>query len=131
MNKLFYIVDHYVPFPSSEYGGIWNVIAEDDDECFDLITGTDDGDFNSKYYGNLRENILKSRTYALSEDLESKIVDVVVAAMVGVAGLVPVYHAVKNGKKVIVSKSQFKNKGRPSVQKAAVKKSLELLLKTI
>ena len=75
MTKFFYIVDHYVPFPSSEYGGIWNVIAEDDDECFDLITGTDDGDFNSKYYGNLRENILKSRTYALAEDLESNIIE--------------------------------------------------------
>ena len=75
MTKFFYIVDHYVPFPSSEYGGIWNVIAEDDDECFDLITGTDDGDFNSKYYGNLRENILKSRTNALSENLESQVVE--------------------------------------------------------
>ena len=75
MTKFFYIVDHYVPFPSSEYGGIWNVIAEDDDECFDLITGTDDGDLNSKYYGNLRENILNSRTYALSEDLESQVVE--------------------------------------------------------
>ena len=42
-----------------------------------------------------------------------------------------VYIGVKNGKKVIVSKSQFKNKGRSSIQKAAVKKSLELLLKTI
>ena len=49
MTKFFYIVDHYVPFPSSEYGGIWNVIAEDDDECFDLITSADDGDFNSQY----------------------------------------------------------------------------------
>ena len=73
--KFLYVVDHFIPFPRSEYGGIWNVIAEDDDECFDLITGTDDGDFNSKYYGNLRENILKSRTYALSEDLESQVVE--------------------------------------------------------
>ena len=75
MNKLFYIVDHYVPFPSSEYGGIWNVIAEDDDECFDLITGADDGDFNQQFYAHLRENILNSRTYALAENLESKIVE--------------------------------------------------------
>ena len=75
MTKFFYIVDHYVPFPSSEYGGLWNVIAEDDDECFDLITSRDEGDFNSQYYGNLRENILKSRTYALAEDLESTIVE--------------------------------------------------------
>ena len=42
-----------------------------------------------------------------------------------------VYIGVKNGKKVIVNKSQFKNKGRSSIQKATVKKSLELLLKTI
>ena len=42
-----------------------------------------------------------------------------------------VYVGVKNGKKVIVSKSQFKNRGRSSIQKATVKKSLELLLKTI
>ena len=75
MTKFFYIVDHYVPFPSSEYGGLWNVIAEDDDECFDLITAEDPEGFNSKFYGDLRENILKSRTYALAEDLESKIVE--------------------------------------------------------
>lgn len=73
--KFLYIVDHYIPFPSSEYGGIWNVIAEDDDECFDLITGTDEEGFNQQYYGNLRENILKSRTYALAENLESQIVE--------------------------------------------------------
>jgi len=42
-----------------------------------------------------------------------------------------VYIGVKNGKKIIVSKSQFKNRGRSSIQKATVKKSLELLLKTI
>ena len=75
MTKLFYIVDHYVPFPSSEYGGIWNVIAESDDECFDLITSADDGDFNQKFYSNLRENILKAPTYALSENLDSGIVE--------------------------------------------------------
>ena len=40
--KFLYIVDHFIPFPSSEYGGIWNVIAENDDECFDLITAEDD-----------------------------------------------------------------------------------------
>ena len=75
MTKFFYIVDHYVPFPSSEYGGLWNVIAEDDDECFDLITAEDPEGFNSKFYGDLRENILKSRTYALAEDLDSQIVE--------------------------------------------------------
>jgi|TARA_B100000902_G_C27000681_1_gene759707 hypothetical protein len=73
--KFFYIVDHYIPFPSSEYGGLWNVIAENDNECFDLITDADEGDFNQKFYSHLRENILNSRTYALAEQLESKIVE--------------------------------------------------------
>jgi len=73
--KFLYIVDHYVPFPSSEYGGIWNVIAENDDECFDLITAEDDGNFEEKYYSILRENILKSEYFELhSSDEESRVV---------------------------------------------------------
>lgn len=73
--KFFYVVNHYVPFPSSEYGGVWNVIAEDDDECFDLIAGRDDGNFYESYYSQLRENINKSYTYALAEEIESCIVE--------------------------------------------------------
>ena len=57
--KYLYIVNHYVPFPQSEYGGLWNVIAENDDECFDLITKEDSGNFNEQYYGDLKENIIK------------------------------------------------------------------------
>ena len=74
MTKFFYIVDHYVPFPSSEYGGIWNVVAESDDECFDLIAQNDDG-LNQQYYNRLRENIMKAPTYAIAENLESCIVE--------------------------------------------------------
>ena len=40
-HKFFYVVEHYIKFPHSEYGGIWNVIAEDDEECFDLIAAKD------------------------------------------------------------------------------------------
>jgi len=74
MAKFLYIVEHFVPFPHSEYGGIWNVIASDDDECFDLITQQDQ-EFNVKYYGNLRNNIQNSRVLALSEELESCILE--------------------------------------------------------
>lgn len=72
--KFFYIVDHFVPFPSSEYGGLWNVIASDDEECFDLIVQADEG-WNEKHYSNLRENIDKSRYYALYDEVESGIVE--------------------------------------------------------
>ena len=44
-----YIVDHFIPFPQSEYGGVWNVIASDDEECFDLITDADDNQFPEYY----------------------------------------------------------------------------------
>ena len=74
-DKFLYVVDHYVPFPSSEYGGLWNVIAQDDDECFDLITAHDDGDFNEKYSSNLRENIIKSRVFEKDGAHESGIVE--------------------------------------------------------
>ena len=73
--KFLYIVDHYIPFPQSEYGGLWNVIAEDDNECFDLITSDDSDNFYEKYYSDLRENILNARTYALAEDVESTVVE--------------------------------------------------------
>ncbi len=39
-----------------------------------------------------------------------------------------VFIGLKKGKKVIVSKNQFKNKGRISIQKSAVKKTLNLIL---
>lgn len=73
--KFLYIVDHYVPFPSSEYGGLWNVIADDDNECFDLIVGEDNGNFYEKFYSDLKENILNARTFALAEDVDSQVVE--------------------------------------------------------
>ena len=53
---------------------MWNVVAEHDDECFDLIADSDEG-FNQPHYNRLRENIMKAPTYALAEDLESCIVE--------------------------------------------------------
>jgi hypothetical protein len=70
-----YIVDHYIPFPSSEYGGIWNVIAKNDDECFDLITADDYDNFFEQHYSVLRENIIQAQKFALADDQTSQIVD--------------------------------------------------------
>ena len=73
--KYIYIVDHFVPFPQSEYGGIWNVIAENDDECFDLITEQDDDEY-PEFYGKLRENVVKSPKYKVIDDnsLQSEVI---------------------------------------------------------
>ena len=73
--KFFYVVEHFVPFPQSEYGGLWNVIAEDDDECFDLITA-EDQEFSVSHYPNLRHNIQSARVYPLLDGVESGIIEV-------------------------------------------------------
>ena len=73
--KFLYIVSHYVPFPISEFGGLWIVVAESDDECFDLITTQDNDNFYEKHYGNLRENIINARVYSLSENVPSEVVE--------------------------------------------------------
>jgi len=72
--KYFFVVDHFVPFPSSEYGGLWNVIASDTEECFDLIVSEDD-DVYPEHYGKLRENIEKATKYQLADELESQVVE--------------------------------------------------------
>ena len=72
--KFLYVVDHFIPYPRSEYGGIWNVVAEHDDECFDLIVD-EDGGFNEQYYNRLRENIMKAPTFQLANDHQSEIVE--------------------------------------------------------
>lgn len=73
--KYLYIVSHYVPFPTSEYGGIWSVVAESDDECFDLITAEDNGNFYEQYYTDLRENIINASVFTLAEDVPSEVVE--------------------------------------------------------
>jgi hypothetical protein len=72
--KFLYLVDHFCPFPTSEYGGLWAVVAYDDDECFDLIKEHDEG-FNEKFYVNLRDKVVNARTFALAEDVESGVVE--------------------------------------------------------
>jgi hypothetical protein len=72
--KYLYLVDHFCNFPRSEYGGLWAVIAKDENECFDLIKEYDDG-FNDDYYVNLREKVVNARTFGLVEDEESRVVE--------------------------------------------------------
>ena len=71
--KYLYVIDHFVPFPQSEYGGVWNVIAKDDEECFDVVVSEDD-EFNIGCNTKLRENIKKSTKYALLDEETSKVV---------------------------------------------------------
>lgn len=74
MPKYFYVIDHFVPFPRSEYGGLWNVIAKDNHECFNLIVKHDQKE-NYEHYSGLMSNIEKSRRFVLDQSEQSCVVD--------------------------------------------------------
>ena len=71
--KNLYIVDYWVPFPQSEYGGIINVIAESESEVFELLAGEEQ--FNKAYISRIMPNIKKAQTLPLEKDYESGIIE--------------------------------------------------------
>jgi hypothetical protein len=73
MAKFLYIVDYYAPSSHSD-GGLLNIIAENDDECFDLIVDWDNEEWTEQY-GKLRENVIKAPRFALANDEQSRVVE--------------------------------------------------------
>ncbi len=73
MAKQLYIVDYWVPFPQSEYGGVINVIADDDSEAFELLANEEQ--FNEDYVNLIMPNVMKAEKLNLSDEYQSGIID--------------------------------------------------------
>jgi hypothetical protein len=71
--KSLYIVDYWVPFPSSEYGGVINLIAENDTEAFQLLS-QEDG-FDERYVDRIMPNVVNAQKFVLRDEYESGIID--------------------------------------------------------
>lgn len=71
--KSIYIVDYWVPFPSSEYGGVVSLIAENDTEAFELLS-QEEG-FDENYHHLIMPNVVKAQKFKLVDDYESGIID--------------------------------------------------------
>jgi hypothetical protein len=71
--KSLYIVDYWVPFPSSEYGGVVSLIAENDTEAFELLAAEDG--FDNKYQNLIMPNVVKAQKFALVDEYDSGIID--------------------------------------------------------
>lgn len=71
--KHLYIVDYWVPFPSSEYGGLVTVIAENDNECHDILRDSDE--FDNRYHQKIMERVVAAPRFLLSKEEESRIVE--------------------------------------------------------
>ena len=74
--KYLYLVDYWVPFPSSEYGGLITVIAKTDVECHDILLDWRD-ECDAKYDNLIMEKVTTAITYELANDEESGIVETV------------------------------------------------------
>ena len=72
--KYLYLVDYWVPFPASEYGGVISVVAENDNECHDLLQDWRE-EYNSEYDSRIMERVINAHRFALVEDQQSRIVD--------------------------------------------------------
>ncbi len=72
--KYLYLVDFWVPFPSSEYGGTISVIAENDQECHDILRDSNIS-YDSDYDNLIMSNVVKSLRFALVDEEVSRIVD--------------------------------------------------------
>ena len=71
--KSLYIVDYWVPFPSSEYGGVVNLIAENDTEAFAILSQEED--FDNRYVDRIMPNVVSAQKFALVDEYESGIID--------------------------------------------------------
>jgi len=65
-----------VPFPSSEYGGLITLIAENDQEVFNLLSNEEQ--FDDRYGYLMMERIINATKLRLADDYKSGIIDVFV-----------------------------------------------------
>lgn len=71
--KYLYIVDYWVPFPSSEYGGLINLIAANDTEAFTLLS--EEESFDDRYTDRIMERVVNAQKFALVDEYESGILE--------------------------------------------------------
>jgi hypothetical protein len=72
--KYLYLVDYWVPFPSSEYGGVVSVIAENDNECHDVLLKWRDK-YENDHDGRIMERVVNAHKFALVDEEKSRVVD--------------------------------------------------------
>jgi len=73
-DKFLYILDYWVPFPTSEYGGLITLIAESDQDAFYILSNEEQ--FESGYESLMMEQIINATKLRLAEEHESGIIDV-------------------------------------------------------
>ena len=76
LNKYLYIVDSWIPFPSSEYGGVIILISETDSEAFEILLNEESLD--ERYNDRIMANVKTAQKFELKEEYESGILQIFV-----------------------------------------------------
>jgi len=76
VKKYMYVVDYWVPFPASEYGGLVILIAENDVEALELLSEESLQYYNKNYGHLIMEKIVTATKLELADDYESGIIEV-------------------------------------------------------
>lgn len=71
--KYLYIVDYWAPYPSSEFGGVINLIAENDTEAFSILS--QEKSYDSQYIDRIMPNVVSAEKFKLADKYESGIID--------------------------------------------------------
>ena len=74
MKKFIYVGEFWVPFPSSEYGGSWSVIASNKNEVATLLRD-EVTDYYKQYDENMLESIEKAKYFELACEPKSMVIN--------------------------------------------------------
>jgi hypothetical protein len=71
-----FIGSYWVPFPSSEYGGSWVVIAKDKDECVEVLEQATSGWLGDRQYNDrIPQAVEEAEHYELAGEPKAHIVE--------------------------------------------------------
>ncbi len=72
--KNLYLVDYWVPFPSSEYGGMVAVVADDDHDCHEVLMNWRD-EIDSQYDTQIITQVKRAPKFSLLDEEKSRVVE--------------------------------------------------------
>lgn len=74
--KILFIVDYWLPFPSSEYGGVDTVVADSAEQAVELLAA-ETGEYEKADYPDYRERIAAEVAKAQTFKVEAERVGIV------------------------------------------------------
>lgn len=73
--KNLFIIDYWVPFPASEYGGMIVLIADNENEAFDILSNEEQLNSDTTYTHLIMDKLVTGQKLKLDGDYQSGILE--------------------------------------------------------